>query len=155
MADKKGRVAEIIQRNLSEIIIYQMKSPICEFASINQVELTSDYSYCTVYVSHIDPTKADSLVGFLNNNKGKIRSKLAGMISIFKTPELIFVKDELFEKGQKMEKLISDAINKKPKTLKDLEAEDKAKEKKAKKSSTKKTAISKKSAAKKTVKKSK
>ncbi len=154
MADKKGRVQQIIQRNLSEIIIYELKSQICAYASINEVKMTPDYSFCKVYVSHIKPEKTDELLNFLNNHAGKIRSLLASKISIYKTPELIFVKDELFEKGQAMDDLINHALHGKLYTLKDLDRDEKKaekeKEKALKKAAPKKTSTVKKTTVKKT-----
>ena len=67
MAEKFGRINALIQKNLSEIILYELKSPVTEFASVNEVKVTSDYSYATVYVSNIDASKVDSRVSFLNN----------------------------------------------------------------------------------------
>lgn len=148
MADKKGRVKEIIQRNLSEIIIHDLKAPIAQFASINEVEVTDDYSFCKVYCSHVQESKCDELVRFLNNNAKKIRMMLSKKISIFKTPELRFIRDTSYEKGKAMEDLIYQAIHNKPKTLKDIEKEEKAK---ATKKSTVKKTTTKKTSTKKTV----
>jgi len=120
MAEKFGRINALIQKNLSEIILYELKSPVTEFASVNEVKVTSDYSYATVYVSNIDASKVDSRVSFLNNKTGKVRSLLSKKLDIYKIPELKFVKDDLFEKGKAREDLISKAVNDKPKTLKDV-----------------------------------
>lgn len=120
MAEKYGRVNALIQKNVSEIILYELKSPVTEFASVNEVKVTTDYSYATIYVSNIDSSKVDSRVSFLNNKKGRIRSLLAKKLDIYKIPELTFVKDDLFEKGKAREDLIDKALNEKPKTLKDV-----------------------------------
>ena len=120
MADKKGRVHAIIQKNLSEIIIHQLKDPITEFASITHVDVTSDYSYCNVYVSHLDSTRIDELAQYLNKRKGFIRTRLAATLDIFKTPDLIFHADKGYDKMAEMDALIDNAIHKKPKTLKDV-----------------------------------
>ncbi len=153
MADKRGRVQNVIQKNLSEIIIYDIKDEITDFASINQVKMTSDYSYCTVYVSHIDPEKTDALVSFLNNREPRIRSLLSKKLDIYKTPELRFVADKLFEQGQRMKDIIDQALNSKPKTLSDVYPDLKPK-KEAKPSSTKskdgRKAVKRKTATKKT-----
>ena len=98
MADKKGRVAQIIKKDLTDIILYELKSPVVKFSSLNRVEVTSDYSYCKVYISDLDPNKTDSIVAFLNNNSKKIRSMLAKKLDIYKTPALIFVADKDYEK---------------------------------------------------------
>ncbi len=157
MADKKGRVKEIIQRNLSEIIIHDLKAPISQFASINEVEVTDDYSFCKVYCSHVQESKCDELVRFLNNNSKKIRMMLSKRISIFKTPELRFIRDTSYENGKAMEDLIYQAIHNKPKTLKDIEKEEKKKKttkKTSKKSTAKTTSSAKKTTSKKAVSKS-
>ena len=120
MAEKYGRVNALIQKNVSEIILYELKSPVTEFASVNEVKVTTDYSYATIYVSNIDSSKVDSRVSFLNNKKGRIRSLLSKKLDIYKIPELTFVKDDLFEKGKAREDLIDKALNEKPKTLKDV-----------------------------------
>lgn len=123
MADKLKRVQQLIQKNLSEIIVYGLKSDLCSFASINDVEMTKDYSYCCVYVSHVEESKCDILVSYLNTNAKKIRSLLAKTLDIYKIPELKFFRDESFERGQKIDALIEKALNTKPKTLKDLDDE--------------------------------
>ena len=102
MADKKGRVAQIIKKDLTDIILYELKSPVVKFSSLNRVEVTSDYSYCKVYISDLDPNKTDSIVAFLNNNSKKIRSMLAKKLDIYKTPALIFVADKDYEKDLQM-----------------------------------------------------
>lgn len=141
MADKKGRVQQIIKKDVSEIILYELKDPICQFASVTEARMTLDYSYCTIYVSDVDPNKTDELVAFLNNRKGLIRSMLAKRLDIYKTPELTFVADHLFDQGHEMDLKIQEAINRPMRTLKDVYGEEKPKT--TKKSSTKKTTTTK------------
>lgn len=124
MADKKGRVQAVIQKDLSEIIIYELKNPVTQFVSINEVKMTIDYSYCKVFVSDINPEKTDEVVRFLNNNKGRIRTMLSKKLSIYKTPDLIFVADKTYEESSSMAKVIEMANNKKPVTLKDVFGDD-------------------------------
>ena len=150
MAEKYGRVNALIQKNVSEIILYELKSPVTEFASVNEVKVTTDYSYATIYVSNIDSSKVDSRVSFLNNKKGRIRSLLAKKLDIYKIPELTFVKDDLFEKGKAREDLIDKALNEKPKTLKDVYGKN---FRRKRTTSTKKTSSTKKATTKKSTKK--
>ncbi len=124
MADKKGRVQAVIQKDLSEIILYELKSPVTQFVSVNEVKMTVDYSYCKVFVSDINPDKTDEVVRFLNNNKGKIRTMLSKKLSIYKTPDLLFVSDKTYEQNSEMEKFIESINNKKPVTLKDVFGDD-------------------------------
>ncbi len=150
MAEKYGRVNALIQKNVSEIILYELKSPVTEFASVNEVKVTTDYSYATIYVSNIDSSKVDTRVSFLNNKKGRIRSLLSKKLDIYKIPELTFVKDDLFEKGKAREDLIDKALNEKPKTLKDVYGKN---FRRKRTSFTKKTSSTKKTTTKKSTKK--
>ena len=120
MADKKGRIAQIIKKNLSEIIIYKQKDKICEFASIHKVDLSPDYSNCKVYVSHIQKDKVASLVNYLNSHASSIRTSLAKTLDIYKTPYLSFYADDFFEEENSIQKIIENLSKEKKKTLDDL-----------------------------------
>ena len=126
MADKKGRIQALIKKNLADIILSELKSPVCEFAVVTRIELSQDYSYCKVYVSYaVDDKKVESLVGFLNNNAGKVRSKLASKLDIYKIPALSFFADLDYEKDLEMARLLDRINNTKPRTLADLDDEEK------------------------------
>ncbi len=120
MADKRKRVAQLVFKNISEIILSELKNPICQLASINEVRLNSDNSLATVYVTHLQKEKTDALLKYLTRNKGMIRSRLAKMMSIYKVPDIIFKKDDLFDQGAKIDALLDDALNAKPKTIDDI-----------------------------------
>ena len=120
MADKKGRVGEIIQRNVSEIILYHLKNDICKFASVHKVDLAPDYSSCKIYVSHIQKENENKLVGYLNDNASLIRSMLSKKLDIYKTPNLKFVLDTDINKTNKIEELLEKIKSTKRKTIKDL-----------------------------------
>ena len=68
----------------------------------------------------MDPDKIDELVAFLDNRKGYLRSQLAKSLSIYKTPELKFVADKLYDQAHEMDVKINEALNRKPVTLKDV-----------------------------------
>lgn len=124
MADKHGRVQAIIQKNLADIILHELKSPVTKFSSVNAVRVAPDYSIAKVYVSDINPDKTDEIVSFLNNKAKVIRSLLAQKLDIFKTPELHFYADKTYEEQQAMKELVDRAINSKPLTLKDVYGDD-------------------------------
>lgn len=120
MADKKGRIAQLVFKDVSDIILNgEMKSDITGLACINEVKMNVDNTVATVYVTHLDPNKADELMSYLNNNKGKIRTALAKRLDIYKVPQIVFKKDDLYDKGQKIDKILEEAM-KPEKTLKDL-----------------------------------
>ena len=108
MADKKKRVQNLIARNLSDIIIYDLKSELCQLASVNEVRVTNDYSHAKVYVTHLDRERIEP---FLNSRKGQIRSMLSSKMDIYKIPELHFVQDELYDQGAKIDSILNKINN--------------------------------------------
>lgn len=113
MANKKERIHALIQKNLSDIIIFNMKNPLMKLASVNSIDLTNDYSYCKVYISHLRLESIDEVVEALNKSKGFIRSELARKMDIYKVPELTFVRDETFDNGERIESIIKELKSKK------------------------------------------
>lgn len=113
MANKKERIHALIQKNLSDIIIFNMKNPLMRLASVNSIDLTNDYSYCKVYISHLKLESIDEVVEALNKSKGFIRSELARKMEIYKVPELTFVRDETFDNGERIESIIKELKSKK------------------------------------------
>ena len=110
--NKKYRIASTISRNISDIILFELKNTVFKLVSVNQVNVTNDYSYAKVYVSHLDARKIDEAVEELNQKKGLIRSLLAKKMDIYKVPELIFIKDDTYDNGEKIEAIIRE-LNKK------------------------------------------
>ena len=110
--NKKYRVASSISRNISDIILFELKNSVFKLVSVNQVNVSNDYSFAKIYVSHLDGRKVDEAVSELNAKKGLIRSLLAKKMDIYKVPELLFIKDETYDNGEKIEAIIRE-LNKK------------------------------------------
>jgi len=107
MAVRQDRVESIINKNISEIIQFELKDPSVGFVTITDVKMTNDYSYAKVYVSFLGQTNRQKKgLETLNRAKGYIRSLLSKKISIRKVPELIFVLDTTLEKANKIESII-------------------------------------------------
>lgn len=120
MADKKGRIAQLVFKDVSDIILNgELKSDITSLACVNEVKMNVDNTVATVYVAHLDPTKTDRLLAYIEKNKGRIRTALAKRLDIYKVPQLVFKKDDLFDKGAKIDKLIEEGL-KPEKTLDDI-----------------------------------
>jgi len=106
MADKKQRIQNVIGKNISDII-FTMKNDVTNLASVNEVVVNHDNSLAKIYVTHLQPEEIDHLLRYLNEHKGQIRSKLAHSMDTYKIPELVFVKDKLFDQGAKIDKIIN------------------------------------------------
>ncbi len=112
MADKHGRIATLVIRNVTDIIMKEIQDPIVSLCSINEVRMNKDNSFAHIYVSHLQKDKSKELVEFLNSRKGYIRQRLGKMMSIYKIPDLLFVEDNLYDKGAKIDSIIDSWKNK-------------------------------------------
>lgn len=109
MGTKTERIAELIQRNVSEIIQFQLKDPKIGFITITDCQVTNDLSYAKVFVSFLGQNaRKEAGMKALERSKGYIRSELSKRLSIRKVPTLIFVLDDALEKGNKIDKIIQD-----------------------------------------------
>lgn len=107
---KIDRASEDIKRELTAIF-REVKDPRVKdcFLSIVRVDLTSDLSYCTVYVSTIegiDRTK-EAVTG-LKSAAGFIRREIGSRLSLRHTPQLLFKATDSIEYGANIAKKLSD-----------------------------------------------
>ena len=97
-----SRVNELIRGELSEIIQRSLKDPGVSqgMLSITEVMIASDFSYATVYVSHLgsDEERNDSLAG-LDRATHLMERELYRRLSIKRTPRLVFRHDDSIERG--------------------------------------------------------
>ena len=113
MGLKKDKMDNIIQKEVSEIIQFELKNPKIGFVTITDVDVTSDMSYAKIFVSFLgQEARKEAGLKALNQSKGFIRSELAKRLTIRKTPELIFQLDNSLEKGNKIEKILHDINSK-------------------------------------------
>lgn len=104
------RVADQIQRDLSELIARELKDRRVGMVTINAVEVTADYAHAKVFFSVLvgDPQATqeglDAAAGFL-------RSGLFKRLHIHTVPTLHFVFDRTVERAADMNALIAKAVS--------------------------------------------
>ena len=108
------RIKEQIMRELAELVRTGLKDPRAGFITINDVEVTRDYSHATVYYTVLDDTTREVTAEALEHAKGYLRSELSKRIHVFRTPELHFVYDESVERGMSISHLIDKVTAEKP-----------------------------------------
>lgn len=107
MKVKAEKVAGIIQKEVSEIIAFELKDPKIGFITITDVTVTNDLSIAKIYVSFLgQKAREEAGMKALQRSKGFIRSTLAKRLSMRKCPELHFFIDDALEQGNKIEKLL-------------------------------------------------
>src|ERR1700712_4866779 len=105
------RVADQIQRDLSEIIAYELKDPRVGMVTITEVQVTPDYAHAKVFFTMLpdDPEAVRNTVSGLSKAAGFIRNQLGRRLTIHTIPEVHFVHDTSTARGIELSKLIDQA----------------------------------------------
>ena len=77
MADRNGRIKAVIARNISDILMFELKNSHIGMPSVNEVIVANDYSFAKVYVSFLGAKYPLQNLAELNRCKGYVRSSLA------------------------------------------------------------------------------
>lgn len=105
------RVADQIQRDLAEIVAYELKDPRVGMITITEVQITPDYAHAKVFFTLLSDDKETikNTVAGLGKAAGFIRIQLGKRLHIHTLPELHFVHDTSTARGMEMSKLIDEA----------------------------------------------
>ncbi|HCE10572.1 MAG TPA: 30S ribosome-binding factor RbfA [Oxalobacteraceae bacterium] len=105
------RVAEQIQRDLAEIIAYELKDPRVGMITITEVQVTPDYAHAKVFFTMLSDNKEaiQVTVAALSKAAGFVRAQLGKRLHIHTLPELHFVHDNSTARGMELSKLIDEA----------------------------------------------
>ena len=114
---RQGRLGEEIKKIISGLLLRELKDPrLTAMISVTAVEVTSDGSYATVYLSvlgmnpaaeDIEKEQKDAIEG-MQHAKGLIRKEIGRKIKLRHVPDLIFKIDHSMEYGRHIDKIIND-----------------------------------------------
>ena len=104
------RVADQIQRDLSELIARELKDPRVGMVTINAVEVTPDYAHAKVFFSLLKGDPVETAQG-LNAAAGFLRNGLFKRLHIHTVPTLHFHFDRTTERAADMNALIAKAVS--------------------------------------------
>jgi ribosome-binding factor A len=105
------RVADQIQRDLAELISFELKDPRVGMVTITEVQLTPDYAHAKIFFTTLvdDPEAISNTVNGLKKASGFLRNQLGRRLTIHTLPELHFVHDRSTVRGIELSKLIDEA----------------------------------------------
>ena len=103
------RVADQIQRDLTELIARELKDPRVGMVTIQSVEVTPDYAHAKVFFSLLQGDPELCAQG-LNQAAGFLRNGLFKRLHIHTVPTLHFVFDRTPERAADMNALIAQAV---------------------------------------------
>jgi ribosome-binding factor A len=114
---RSRRIAEQIQRELSDIIRLELKDPRVGMITITDVEVTSDHEHAKVFFTRLgnlnDVANTAAVTHALEHAAGFLRSELAHRMRLRIVPQLHFEYDESIERGVRLSKLIDEAVGNK------------------------------------------
>jgi ribosome-binding factor A len=104
------RVADLLRRELSELLIHRVRDPRVRLATVSHVEVSPDLRRAEVRVSVLgDEEQRNEAVAGLVHARGFLRSELAHRLKSLKvTPELVFELDRGAEHSQRISDLLED-----------------------------------------------
>lgn len=117
---RSRRIAEQIQRELSDVIRLELKDPRVGMITITDVEVSQDYSHAKVFFTTLgDAAKVDEAAVGLARAAGFLRSQLAHRLKLRIVPQLQFKYDESVERGVRLSRLIDEAVATDPRHAQD------------------------------------
>jgi ribosome-binding factor A len=104
------KVADQIQRDLTELIARELKDPRVGMVTIQAVEVTPDYAHAKIYFSMLTGDVTETTEA-LNQAAGFLRNGLFKRLHIHTVPTLHFQFDRTTERAADMNALIAKAVS--------------------------------------------
>ena len=112
---RQGRLGEEIRRIVSNMLLHRIKDPrLSSMISISGVEVTSDGSYATCYVSSLDmnanaeerEAREKEILAGLSSASGLIRNEIGRQVRMRRVPQIIFKMDHSMEYGEHIDSIL-------------------------------------------------
>ncbi len=103
---KGERVASDMIKEISSILLTEIKDEDLKNVTITYATVTNDLSFAKVYFTTLDDYKKEKVIKDMNNASSFFRSELAKRLNIRHIPEIKFIYDESIEYGKKIEDII-------------------------------------------------
>ena len=108
MSIKIDRIGSNLVKEISYILMTEVKDNDIKFVTITDCKVSSDLSYAKVYYTVLNDDKKEETAKALKNARGFIRSKLFDRVELRNVPESEFIYDESIAYGKKIEKIIEE-----------------------------------------------
>lgn len=102
------RVSHEILREVNDILRFTVKDPRVAGITITEVTVTGDLQQATVYYSSLETLASARLAEQtgLDKSTGIIKRELGKRLTLYKTPDIQFKRDESVDYGNKIDELI-------------------------------------------------
>ena len=105
---KGERVASLMVKEISKILLTEVKDEDLKNVTITYATVTNDLSSAKVYFTTLDDEKRDKVIKDMKNASSYFRTELASRLNLRHMPEINFIYDTSIEYGRKIEKIIEE-----------------------------------------------
>lgn len=103
MADRHKRVKALVQRNIADILQFDLKKESVGMVCVSGVEVYDDLSQANVYVTFLPSSNSKRKLEELQKTEGFVRSALSKKLDIYKVPRVKFFLDQTEANARKLE----------------------------------------------------
>lgn len=105
---RNRRVAQEILKEVNQILRKTVRDPRVEDVNITDVQVTGDLQQATIYYSILSDLASDKKAAQtgLDKSTGLIRRELGKILTLYKTPEIVFELDESVAYGNKIDEML-------------------------------------------------
>lgn len=109
-AKRTEKVADLFRKEISDLILKEVKDPRIGFVTVTDVEISKDLKHARVYVSVMeqDTEKRKETLTALNRASGFLRHRMYKNLSLRYSPELKFFLDESIDKGFRIDEVLKE-----------------------------------------------
>ena len=108
-----GRVRDVLQRELADLIRKECRDPRIGFVTISGVEVSRDLAHAKIFISTLNDAEIVPSIDALNKASGFMRSSLAKKLTLRVVPKICFYHDKSFQTGNRIEQLLANIKNEK------------------------------------------
>lgn len=114
MENRQQRLGELLKKEISDLVLREIKDPRIGFVSVTLVEVTADLRHASVYVSVLGSEKErqGTLAG-LRSATGFIKRELGRRLRLKYIPDVTFKYDKSLEEGARILALIDQVVQEK------------------------------------------
>ena len=101
------RVADILREEISQIVGYELEDPRLTMVTVTDVRLSDNLRNAQVFVTVLGDEEEHRLaLSALRHAAPYVRKQLSLSLNLPRTPEIHFVRDQVEEKGERVDQLL-------------------------------------------------
>lgn len=112
---RSSRIGELLQTEVADLLLRQLKDPRLRMATVSRVEVSADLRHACIYISHMgsEEEQKAALEGF-RRAAGFIRGQLGRQLKLRYVPELVFKLDTAIAYGVRISRLLHELLPEAP-----------------------------------------